>query len=230
MLTDAQVERYSRQIILQPVGGRGQEALLRAQVAVAGDHAAADAALLYLAAAGVGHLSRLGSRPAVDRINPDVTIAHGPVPTAPGPLAALASTHALVVGVGPVEAMQSVHDACNTAGRPLLWGFSAGSRAWIARLGHGPAHACPTCLAPRIDAPSGPRPAASAAPVAAVWTGTLLASEALKALLGMPDAMAGRCLTFDAAAGQVESLRLTPACSPAAPPYACPRSPAATSG
>ena len=54
MLSDSQIERYSRQIILPQVGGKGQEKLLRARVLVNGNEPLQTAALLYLAAAGVG--------------------------------------------------------------------------------------------------------------------------------------------------------------------------------
>ncbi|MCS6926437.1 MAG: adenylyltransferase, partial [Candidatus Binatia bacterium] len=60
MLSDSQIERYSRQIILPQIGGKGQEALLRSQVLVNSDGPLRDAALLYLAAAGVGTLGILG--------------------------------------------------------------------------------------------------------------------------------------------------------------------------
>ena len=54
MLSDAQVERYSRQIILPEVGARGQEKLLSATIALV-DAVDRDSVLpLYLAAAGIG--------------------------------------------------------------------------------------------------------------------------------------------------------------------------------
>jgi hypothetical protein len=54
MLSDEQVERYSRQILLAEVGGRGQERLLAARVVVHGDGPTAGFAASLLAAAGVG--------------------------------------------------------------------------------------------------------------------------------------------------------------------------------
>ncbi len=53
-LSDAQIERYSRQIVLPQVGGRGQERLLAARVAIAGELADLESALAYLVGAGVG--------------------------------------------------------------------------------------------------------------------------------------------------------------------------------
>ena len=210
MLTDLQIERYSRQIILQPVGGRGQEALLAAAVAVVGEHAAGDTTLAYLAAAGVGRLTRLAASAPTEPLNPDVTIDRRPMPGAPAALAALVSACALVVRIGTVGEIQPVYDACTVARRPLLWGFSTGSKGWIARLGTGTAHGCPACLGVALGAavaPPGDTPLAS---VAAAWTGTLLASEALKILLRMPEALQGQYVTYDATAGSVALARLTP--------------------
>jgi hypothetical protein len=55
-LTDAQIERYSRQIIVPHIGGRGQERLLAARMLLVGDARDIDAPLAYLAGAGVGKI------------------------------------------------------------------------------------------------------------------------------------------------------------------------------
>jgi hypothetical protein len=82
-LTDTQIERYSRQIILPEIGGRGQEALLRSRATLVGVGELAQAMLPYLAGSGIGRLvlrpaagedlaaaAELAERAA--RINPDV--------------------------------------------------------------------------------------------------------------------------------------------------------------
>src|SRR5262245_12739667 len=91
MLCDSQIERYSWQIILPQVGGKGQEKLLRARVLVHGSGPLPTVALLYLAAAGVGTLGVIAgdSSPvlsvfapdqrdaafvALTRLNPDCTV------------------------------------------------------------------------------------------------------------------------------------------------------------
>lgn len=53
-LSNEQIERYSRQIILPQIGGRGQERLLAARIAIAGEIAELETPLAYLVGAGVG--------------------------------------------------------------------------------------------------------------------------------------------------------------------------------
>lgn len=53
-LSDDQLERYARHIVLKEIGGAGQARLLSADVAVIGAGGIGSPAILYLAAAGVG--------------------------------------------------------------------------------------------------------------------------------------------------------------------------------
>lgn len=55
-LTDEQINRYSRQIVLKEVGGVGQKKLLSSKISLIGLGALGSSAAYYLAAAGVGTL------------------------------------------------------------------------------------------------------------------------------------------------------------------------------
>ena len=55
-LTDAQLDRYARHIVLKEIGGEGQRKLLAATVAVIGAGGIGCPAIQYLAAAGIGAL------------------------------------------------------------------------------------------------------------------------------------------------------------------------------
>jgi adenylyltransferase/sulfurtransferase len=55
-LTDAQLDRYARHIVLKEIGGDGQRRLLAASVAVIGAGGIGSPVIQYLAAAGVGRL------------------------------------------------------------------------------------------------------------------------------------------------------------------------------
>ncbi|HYG60475.1 MAG TPA: ThiF family adenylyltransferase, partial [Symbiobacteriaceae bacterium] len=56
-LSEQEIIRYSRHIILPEVGGRGQQKLKAGAILLAGLGAAGSAAAMYLAAAGVGRLT-----------------------------------------------------------------------------------------------------------------------------------------------------------------------------
>ena len=53
-MTDEQIERYSRHIILKEVGAKGQKKLLKGKVLIIGAGGLGAPAAMYLAAAGVG--------------------------------------------------------------------------------------------------------------------------------------------------------------------------------
>lgn len=79
-LTDAQIDRYSRQIIVPHIGGRGQERLLVARVLLAGDSRDIESPLAYLIGAGVGTVTVkavgvIERIAAMRELNPDVSLA-----------------------------------------------------------------------------------------------------------------------------------------------------------
>jgi hypothetical protein len=78
-LTEAQIDRYSRQIIVPHIGGHGQERLLAARILLAGDARDIEAPLAYLVGAGVGTIClKLSADQAAFAekrdLNPDVTV------------------------------------------------------------------------------------------------------------------------------------------------------------
>lgn len=147
-LTDAQVERYARHIMLREVGGEGQARLLGASVLVVGAGGLGAPMLLYLAAAGVGrigivdddavdlsnlqrqviHDSTAVGLPKVDsaashirRLNPDVKVTTHRVRLTAQNVAEIISHYDLVAdGTDNFATRFLLNDACYFAGKPLV--------------------------------------------------------------------------------------------------------------
>jgi molybdopterin-synthase adenylyltransferase len=67
MLTPDEIERYKRQLVLKEIGGEGQQKLKASRVLVVGAGGLGSPLILYLAAAGVGHIGIIDS----DRVSLD---------------------------------------------------------------------------------------------------------------------------------------------------------------
>jgi molybdopterin-synthase adenylyltransferase len=191
MLSDPQIERYSRQIILPQVGGKGQEKLLRARVVVNGSGPLQTAALLYLAAAGVGTIGVIAGDPspvlsafapnqgdaasaALTRLNPDCTVVIHEAVGPRGPEQIVQGYELVLSLPGPL------HETCYTLRRPFLCAQVSAAGAWLFPcLGYEAERPCLRCLPPHLFA-GGDAPA-----LAALFLGTLQATEAIKFILGL---------------------------------------------
>jgi molybdopterin-synthase adenylyltransferase len=103
LLTDAQLERYARHLILDEVGEEGQAKLLASRVLVVGAGGLGSPLLLYLAAAGVGTLGIVDDD-TVDLSNLQRQIVH---PTARIGAAKVASARETVAAINPDVAVEA---------------------------------------------------------------------------------------------------------------------------
>lgn len=149
-LSEAQVRRYARHILLDEIGGSGQQRLLAARVLVVGAGGLGSPLLLYLAAAGIGTLgiidddaveasnlqrqvvhttARLG-RPKVESaqetiaaLNPDVrVIGHRERLTTANAAALIEAYDVIADGSDNFATRFLLNDACYFAGKPLVSG------------------------------------------------------------------------------------------------------------
>jgi hypothetical protein len=121
-LSEAQIQRYSRQILLQGVGGVGQARLLAGVVEVLGEGPALDTAAAYLAAGGSPVLREGqwldGRDPAVDpERGPGAAVA---VTVVGGVLAAPPASAVAVVRVCPATLVYRSAGGCEACFRSLV--------------------------------------------------------------------------------------------------------------
>jgi len=195
MLTDAQVERYSRQVILPEVGGRGQERLLAARVALAGAGEAAAHAATLLGRAGVGALDLLDGALRLPELAPDCRLRRPPTG------APLPAADVVVDLAGDAGSSARL----GAAGRPLVLGTRRAARATVATLVGRPCLACARGVPRGGDEVSG---GPLAAPVS-LLLGALAASEVLRVLL-LPTS-GSRLTTLDLGTGTFAAAALEPA-------------------
>jgi hypothetical protein len=121
MLSDAQIERYSRQIVLPEVGAAGQERLLATRCAVLGEGPLAATAARYLVGAGIGEVALRDVRliDELRRLNPEIVLrAIAPADDGPAGAAAVLAADltptelAAVIGARPALLITSGLTAC----------------------------------------------------------------------------------------------------------------------
>ena len=228
MITDQQLERYARHVILDEVGEEGQEKLLASRVLVVGAGGLGAPALLYLAAAGVGQLDIIDDD-AVDLTNLQRQVIHTTERVgAPKPESAAVSIAALNPEVrvhtydarldagnapGLIEPCDLVidgsdnfatryllNDACYFAKTPLVSGALLRFEGQLATFRAWEGTPCYRCLFPTPPPPGSVPRCEEAGILGAVAgvLGTLQATEALKELLGLGESLAGHLLIYDA--------------------------------
>jgi len=79
-LSDPQLDRYARHIVLKEIGGEGQRKLLAASIAIVGAGGIGAPAILYLAAAGVGRIRVIDDdRVSLDNLQRQILFGTGDV-------------------------------------------------------------------------------------------------------------------------------------------------------
>lgn len=233
-LTEEQIVRYSRHILLKEVGVEGQEKLMNARVLIAGAGGLGAPVALYLAAAGIGciglvdadviDLSNLqrqvihftkdvgspkveSAREKIEAINPDVKVdVYREYLNADNALDLIRNYDFIVDGTDNFSTKFLLNDACVMAGKP----FSHGGilRFHGQTFTHLPGTACYRCL---FDGP----PPASDVPTCgqagvlgaiAGMLGTIQAAETLKYFTGVGQLLTDRLLTFDAQAMEFRTI------------------------
>lgn len=235
--SEEQIERYSRQIILDEIGGAGQKKLLQAKVLIVGVGGLGSPAAYYLAAAGVGtigivdsdkvelnNLQRqiLHSTPKVgvpkvesaastlNQLNPDVKVIPYPVRlTSENAQKIIREYDCILDGSDNFPTRYLVNDACVLEKKPLVHAgiLRFDGQAMTILPGEGPCYRCLFALPP----PPGLVPNCQQAGVLGAVAGLLgiiQAAEAIKLILGIGDLLVGRLLIINVLDMNFRQLRI----------------------
>ena len=227
MLSDAELDRYARQIILPAFGGAGQAKLRTSHVAIIGAGGIGCPAITYLAAAGVGkltiidhdhvELSNLHRQPlftdadigapkakvaaaAARRINPHVD-AEAVIARIDGANAEalLAGTSLILDGCDNFETRLTINRASVALHIPLLSAAIGAFEGQVALYeGWRAGHACYACLVGGAPDREGINCAETGVMGAlAGMIGTMAALETIRALTGWGSSLTGRLAIVD---------------------------------
>jgi molybdopterin/thiamine biosynthesis adenylyltransferase len=236
-LTEEQIERYSRHIILSEIGGTGQARLLSSKVLIVGAGGLGSPAALYLAAAGVGtigvvdgdrvdltNLQRqvihntddLGTEKTISAekkiraINPDIKVHIYSRWMSAANIRPIVREYDFVIdGTDNFPAKFLINDAC-------YFEKVAFSHAGILRFDGQlitiipDVSACYRCIFPSPP-PEGVIPSCSQAGVLGVLAGVvglLQATEAIKYLLGIGELLTNTLMTYNALEMQFQKISL----------------------
>ena len=229
--------RYARHLILPEIGLDGQRKLRQASVLVIGAGGLGTPALLYLAAAGVGHLGIIDpdqvelsnlqrqvlydtagcgaakTEQARDRLlalNPHLQIDVYPEAFTLANAACLVEAYDLLIeGSDRFATKYLVNDACVLAGKPYV-GASIRAFSGMLSVYAAPEGPCYRCLFPEMPDPETVPSCAQAGVLGTVpgLFGTLQAHEALKLILGIGEPLIGALLTVDLLVMRFQKPRL----------------------
>jgi adenylyltransferase/sulfurtransferase len=226
-LTQQEIERYSRHLIIPEVGLVGQRRIKNAKVLIIGAGGLGSPTLLYLAAAGVGTLgivdydtvdesnlqrqvihsqADLGRSKAVSAkesvlgINPYVNVVLHEVRLDNDNVLEIFSQYDLILdGTDNFATRYLVNDAAAILGKPYVSGsiFRFDGQVSVFWQGQGPTY---RDLYPEAP-PAAMAPSCSEGGVFGVLCaaiGSVMATEAIKLITGIGDTLLGRLLMFDA--------------------------------
>ncbi len=239
-LSDTELNRYARHIILREVGGAGQKRLKAAKVLVIGAGGLGSPALMYLAAAGVGTIgvvdddvvdgtnlqrqiihtdARIGmpkvfsAQEQMAALNPFITVRPYNRRLDEETARALIAEYDLVLdGTDNFDTRYMVNRACAALGKPLI---AAAITQWEGQISlYDPAQdgPCYECVFPERPAP-GLVPACAEAGVIGPLPGVLgsmMAVEAVKAITGAGEGPRGQLLIYDALHGETRRITARP--------------------
>jgi adenylyltransferase/sulfurtransferase len=236
-LSNEEISRYSRHLILPEVGMQGQQKLKAAKVLCVGTGGLGAPLALYLAAAGVGTLGLIdfdvvdasnlqrqiihstetvgmlkvdSAEKMLKGLNPFLNVVkHNTMLTSANALEIFKDYDVIADGTDNFQTRYLVNDACVLTGKPNAYGsiFRFEGQASVFATKEGP---CYRCLYPEPP-PPGLVPSCAEGGVLGILpglVGIIQATEVIKLILGIGEPLIGRLLLVDALGMNFRTLKL----------------------
>ncbi len=236
-LTNEQILRYSRHLIMPEVGLTGQEKLVNANVLLIGAGGLGSPLAMYLSAAGIGHLGLVdfdkvdhtnlhrqvihgtenvgmlkveSAKQRIASINPNVKVDTYPTALTSENIMDIIKDYDVVIdGTDNFPTRYLVNDACVFTKKPNIYGsiFRFEGQATVFHPGQGP---CYRCLYPEPP-PPGEVPSCAEGGVLGILpgiVGLIQATECIKLIIGQGKSLVGRLLIFNALEMSFREVRL----------------------
>jgi sulfur-carrier protein adenylyltransferase/sulfurtransferase len=236
-LSNDEIARYSRHLILPEVGLEGQQKLKAAKVLCVGTGGLGSPLAFYLAAAGIGtlglvdfdvvdesnlqrqiiHTTKDVGRPKIDSateklkaLNPHMNVVkHETMLTSANALEIISQYDVVADGTDNFPTRYLVNDACVLTGKPNAYGsiFRFEGQASVFATEEGP---CYRCLYPEPP-PPGLVPSCAEGGVLGILpglVGVIQATEVIKLILGKGNPLIGRLLLVDSLNMSFRELKL----------------------
>jgi len=236
-LSNEELIRYSRHLMLPDVGKEGQEKIKQAKVLIVGAGGLGSPAAIYLAAAGVGTIGIVDfdvveasnlqrqilykkedigllkttiTKNKLKKINPDINIiTHDEKLTSKNALEIIKNYDMVIDGSDNFPTRYLVNDACVLLNKPNVYGsvYRFDGQSSVFNYENGP---CYRCMFPNPP-PAELVPNCADAGVLGVLPGvigTIQATEALKIILGIGNILSGRLLVYNALSMSFKELNL----------------------
>ena len=236
-LTNQELNRYSRHLVLPEVGVDGQERIKHGKVLIVGAGGLGSPAALYLAAAGIGkigivdfdkvdesnlqrqiihstedigRLKTESAKNSINNLNPNVKVEIYDVKLNSKNAMEIIKNYDIVIDASDnFPTRYLVNDACVLLKKPNVYGsiFRFEGHASVFNFDYGP---CYRCLFPNPP-PKEDVPSCAEGGVLGILPGiigTIQATEALKIILRKVDVLSGRFLVYDALAMTFKELKL----------------------
>ena len=227
-MSDVEIERYARHLVLKDIGGQGQQRIRKAKVLVVGAGGIGNPVSMYLAGAGIGTLGIIdndsvslsnlqrqilyreydvgkskvfATQKNILEINPHIEIKpYNRLLDSRNAQKLISEYDVIIDGSDNLKTRHLVNFACVREEKPLISGAISQWEGQISLFDPSKNYPCYSCIFPESDQDNLIRSCADVGVLSSLpgVIGSLMAVEAIKEITGVGDSLRGQLFLYDA--------------------------------